>query len=405
MLSNEFGPYKICGGLGVAMSRLFNQFNERNIRVTVIFPTNKKLLITNKSILPFLVEDINQKSSIKEIAQYFDCVSREAICQAKKIEGFEESIIIVHDNEMALTVPLLKKENGNIKIIFWLHSLYNYPQKRFFSKNNQKLFSKKSLLASAVDLSDLLVTSSGLINEATNFIWPNELRDLQLEIIKKNNTNQIIVVESLGCLPKKETLNEILITPENKRDFFLFPSRPSLSKGIGFFGELTEKFSQKFDFLAVGPIDKKITKVYPKIIEIGWLEQEKLFSLMKSAKSVLLPSITEGYGLSAAESILFSAKTIYHSIGGQSCLNGFVNATPIILNNKQKKCLYLFWCELLKNQENPIKTWLMFKDKFDDILELWSSSIINPVTKKSNQSPTEKSWASIIKSEIEKRMW
>lgn len=407
MLSNELSPYKIFGGLGIALNRLVNQLKAtKKNEIIVVLPVKKisKEIKKDKIVKPFVFKNINYNLSDKKIASYFSSLNEKILEKIKEINPEKNSIIIAHDNETALSLLLIKNIYPEIKKIFWLHSLYDYLKKESFEDKYQKLFSKKSLIASAIDCSDLIITSSGIIEEVKNFSWPNFLKDIQLSILEGIKNEKIITVESLGCLPKKIKINKN-IKQKNKKEFFLFPSRPTFSKGIGFFGEISNKFNDKYDFFSIGPIEEEIKTLYPKIKEIDWLKQEDLFILMNSAKAVLIPSITEGYGLSAAESSLVAKKTIYHSIGGQTILDFSKNCSPITLTTKQKKMLYLFWSKLLENKESPIKTWKKFKKMFSDIIFLWEESIINEKDiKRNNNQKNIQSWASILETKIEKKM-
>lgn len=410
MISNEFSPYKIYGGLGIATKRLANQLVNCGNLVTIIFPLNNHYFIkstNNLEIKPFLMENIDYKLSNYEIAKYFSTISEKILIEITKLDIPKESIFIVHDNEMALTVKLIKNFRPDCKIIFWLHSLYDYPKRKFFNKDHKKLFSCESLLASAIDNSDLTVTSSGIIKDSKTVEWPEVINEIKKSLIKAENDNKILEVESFGCLPKKQENKKNLETKKRNKDYFLFPSRPSFSKGIGFFGELSNNYKNDYDFFAIGPIPKEILDLYPAIQEINWLSQRQLFSFMKSAKAVILPSITEGYGLSAAESILLSATTIYHDIGGHDILKNYPNSFFPSLTKKEKEKLYLFWGELLEEDREPIKIWLESKSNFKELLEWWKKIIIAlPHSDKKNKTiKNNKTWGKLVTEEIKKRGW
>ncbi|MDD3301801.1 MAG: glycogen/starch synthase [Patescibacteria group bacterium] len=409
MISNELSPYKIYGGLGVATKRLTDQLISCGNSVTIIFPSNDYVFtksMDNLEIISFFMEDINYKSSNNKIAEYFGNISKKIMTEIAKLNIPKKSIFIVHDNEMALTVKLIKKFFPDCKIIFWLHSLYDYPKRKFFNEDYKKLFSCESLLASAINNSDLIVTSSGIIKDSKTIEWPKVINEIKKSLIKAKNENKILEVESFGCLPKK-LKNKNNTEIKGDKDYFLFPSRPSFSKGIGFFGELSNNHKNNYDFFAVGPMPKEILELYPAIKEIKWLSQEELFSLMKSAKGVILPSITEGYGLSAAESILLSATTIYHDVGGHDILKNYHNSFFPSLTKKQKEKLYLFWGELLEEKQEPIKIWLKSKANFNDLFEWWEKIITTlPSTNKKNKNKkNNKTWGQLITEEIEKREW
>lgn len=409
MISNEFYPYKIYGGLGIATRRLADQLINCGNLVTILFPLNYNFAksIDNLEIKSFFMEDINYKLSNYEIANYFAVISKKILSEIAKLDIPKESIFIVHDNEMALTVKLIKKFRPDCKIIFWLHSLYDYPKRFFFNEKYKKLFSCESLLASAIDNSDLTITSSGVIKDSKTTEWPEVINEIKKSLIKAKNDNKILEVESFGCLPKKQENKKNLKTKKENKDYFLFPSRPSFSKGIGFFGELSNYYKNDYDFFAIGPIPKEILSLYPAIKEINWLSQRQLFLLMKSAKGVILPSITEGYGLSAAESILLSATTIYHDIGGHNILKNYPNSFCPVLTKEQKEKLYLFWGELLEEKQEPIKIWLKSKSNFNDLFEWWEKIIITLPNsdKESKTIKNNKTWGELITEEIKIRRW
>jgi hypothetical protein len=67
---------------------------------------------------------------------------------------------------------------------------------------------------------------------------------------------------------------------------------------------------------------------------------------MSNASCTVLPSITEGFGLTAAESISLGVPTLYHQVGGHHGLQPSSNALPITLTTGERAHLYRLMSEL-----------------------------------------------------------
>ncbi len=95
--------------------------------------------------------------------------------------------------------------------VFWLHSLYDPPLSDF-SEDQRGLMPFRTLLASAVLMADIVVTSTGILKDAREFEWPDQLKELQRALTVASAEHRVLTVESMGCLPEgaKNSQNKMI---------------------------------------------------------------------------------------------------------------------------------------------------------------------------------------------------
>ncbi|MGH9928674.1 MAG: hypothetical protein ACREA9_05520, partial [Pyrinomonadaceae bacterium] len=236
----------------------------------------------------------------------------EAVEQIRTSAGSD--VVIAHSLEGAMFMVLRSGERSCEPSVFWLHSLYDPPLD--FSQDQRQLMPFRTLLASAVMIADIVVTSAGILKDAHEFEWPDPLKELQKALTIASAEQRVLTVESMGCLPgvPKDSQNKMIQSPnvENLKNipspYVLFPGRPSVDKGFGIFAEIAERLrADKIACVAVqrplqGEKSKNPSRNAP-ICWLPWLTQDELVVAMRNAACTVLPSITEGFGLAAAESI------------------------------------------------------------------------------------------------------
>jgi glycosyltransferase involved in cell wall biosynthesis len=267
--------------------------------------------------------------------------------------------------------------------------------------------SSDSLLASAINDSCLFVTSGGVLKDALSIIWPQRLRDTQRAIQEAHGAGKIVIVESLGllkerCLPT-QNLNIARKYGLTEKPFVLFPSRPVLSKGIGFIQTVAKVMrDENLMFVAVGKPSNEIRRMCPNISWIPWLEKHELFALMGQASVIVHPSLTEGYGLAAAESAKYNNKVLCHPVGGLHILTERNLVDEVSITNEELSGLYTLWSDLLTTQNNSeaVRVWHEQSASFKKLTDKWIEALSRKVLECGGSSGTDQqygdaSWNSI----------
>lgn len=383
MISFELAPHRCDGGLGIAVERLASQLRALGVNVEIIFPSSGDAIRIKEDQLsltgiPFVyfpfANDIERALAIANFCLRVSNIIREN----------DSLLVVCHDNETAL-IPSLIKGSGK-KCIFWLHSLYDTPKKTLLPLYASKEIQNNSILATGIINSDLLVTSSGIIQDALQFQWPKELNDLQTSILNKHTEGNVITVESGGCMPNySEIFSPYSVATKYglvPKKFILFPSRPTFSKGIAIFNEIAKRMNScPIVFAATGIPTYEVKQKCSFLHWLPWMINIDLFKLMSEALAVVHPSLTEGYGLSAMESIIFADMTICHDVGGLRFLKGNNAASTIELTEPEKYTLYELWARVLNfPPEIYWNHWLCSKEMLNILLSKWVTIIDNAQT-------------------------
>src|ERR1051325_2255097 len=181
----------------------------------------------------------------------------------------------------------------------------------------------------------------------------------------------------MGCLP---------VVPKNSPQggmenlpspYVLFPGRPSVDKGMGFFAAIAERLrADNITCVAVQrPAPQAKPEDSPLIHWLPWLTQDELSVAMRNAACTVLPSITEGFGLAAAESISQGVTTLYHEVGGHHSLRGFPNALPVPLTTNERARLYDLWLQLVDTHPNSWAVWSRYETSLRPLVDKWVEAI------------------------------
>jgi glycosyltransferase involved in cell wall biosynthesis len=407
MICGELAPYRCHGGLGIAAENLCAQLVSLGASTEVFFPLlegSKSVHSNTSGLNPFPIDmpfDMaNQLDS--ELAPGLTHFCQKAL---RSMDRNSNTCFVAHDNEAAVSV-VFGKEQGR-QSIFWMHSLYDHPVRLDFPKSVQRLMSSDSLLASAINDSCLFVTSGGVLKDALSIIWPQRLRDTQRAIQEAHGAGKIVIVESLGllkerCLPT-QNLNIARKYGLTEKPFVLFPSRPVLSKGIGFIQTVAKVMrDENLMFVAVGKPSNEIRRMCPNISWIPWLEKHELFALMGQASVIVHPSLTEGYGLAAAESAKYNNKVLCHPVGGLHILTERNLVDEVSITNEELSGLYTLWSDLLTTQNNSeaVRVWHEQSASFKKLTDKWIEALSRKVLECGGSSGTDQqygdaSWNSI----------
>lgn len=384
MITSEIYPYHCSGGLGIAVSRMVNQLTNLGVHVTIITPAitsipkteHHNLITFHELSIPQCVVEQNINDRIKW--NYF--FAHEVLAYIKQLNKC--SLIIFHDNETATGVKILKNNGIVIPILFWLHSLYDYPYE-----------SNTSILGTAVEKADWVAVSSGLMKDIEELEFPQRLLQVKYSLIKKQEIGKLILTNSLGCMPnfklKKFEIDRIKKRKEKK--VILFAGRASYTKGLGFLFEIEKKLYEKgWRIKVTGMPPENIADCF-NIEWLGWLNESELIDEYKNAAFVVAPSITEGFGLSMAEAVSLNCHVISFPIGGIQDIN--FNIIFIELTKSERELLYWLWSEMLDSLPESHLIWERNEYKLKPIQEKLSIKIfefINEIESKNERAKESK---------------
>jgi len=426
MISWELHPFHTLGGTAYAIRRLADQLTELEIKTRVLLPDCVDAS-AEKDLSPFLIPRLlKMRAEHLRAPRVLQCneFSRVALRAVRQITANGGSdAVIAHSLEGAIPIILRNGDRSGGPSVFWLHSLYDPPISDL-SKNQRRLLPSGSLLSSAVMTADIVVTSTGILQDAREFDWPDRLKELQHALINASAEHRVLTVESMGCLPPAandsqnksihgSNLEQLKNVPS---PYVLFPARPSLDKGLGFFASIAERLrADNIICVAVerpahGIKSEKLFREAP-IYWLPWLTHDELFIAMRNAACTVLPSITEGFGLAAAESISQGVATLYQEVGGHHGLERFPNAMPVALTTDERAQLYGLWSELIEfHDSRPV--WKRYEISLAPLIDRWVEAIRSVVYRPNNlvretekadfpELPAEERWANRLCRRIE----
>ena len=389
MISWELHPFHTLGGTAYAIRRLADQLTELEIKTRVLLPDCVESF-PGKNLSPLLMPRLlKMRAEQLRAPRVLQCseFSRAALKAVEEIRANGGSdAVIAHSLEGAIPIILRNGDRSGGPSVFWLHSLYD-PPINDLSKDQRRLLPSGSLLSSAVMVADIVVTSTGILKDAREFEWPYRLKELQNALINASAEHRVLTVESMGCLPvaASDSPSEMIHGSNLEKlknvpsPYVLFPARPSLDKGLGFFAAIAERL--RADNIACVAVQRPAPSAKPvnpyrnaPIYWLPWLTEDELFIAMRNAACTVLPSITEGFGLAAAESISQGVATLYQQVGGHHGLETFPNAMPVSLTTSERAQLYRLWSELIEFHDSwPV--WKRYEISLRPLIDRWVEAI------------------------------
>ncbi|HEY6805368.1 MAG TPA: glycosyltransferase [Pyrinomonadaceae bacterium] len=385
MIAWDFDPFYVRGGTAYAIRRLADQLTGQGIATTVLLPARDD---TESQPLP---TSLLRTTTIK-IGNEFRNAPRIVQCREfcrVALETVEQTMtnsdaIIAHGDEAAMFLVMRNSKRSPGPSVFWLHSLYDPPIGEL-SEDQRRSLPSNSLLASAVKVADIVVTSTGVLQDAQEFEWPAGLKELQNALMTASTDQRILTVEAVGCLSAMSNDAEATLsaTPKLrnlKQPYVLFPCRPTVDKGMGIFAVIAERLRKDGTAcVAVGPPNHGPavnSRAQDSAIQwLPWLSQDELQIAMRNAVCTVLPSITEGFGLAAAESASLGVVTLYQQVGGHHGLQSFPNAVPVALTTSERARLYQLWTELVAVDPDSWSVWSKYEPSFRPLIERWVEAI------------------------------
>jgi glycosyltransferase involved in cell wall biosynthesis len=426
MISWELYPLHTLGGTAYAIRRLADQLTEMEIKTQVLLPDCVETAL-GKDLSPLLIprllkmrEEQLRAPRVRQCSEF----SRVALKELERIGANGGSdAVIAHSLEGAISIVLRNGDRSGGPSVFWLHSLYD-PSITNLSKEQRRLLPSGSLLSSAVMMADIVVTSTGILQDAREFEWPERLRELQRALMVAAAEDRVLTVESMGCLPVDNNDSPDEMVPGANLEklksvpspYVLFPARPTLDKGLGFFVAIAERLrADNIACVAVqrpAPSGKPVTPCRNAAIYwLPWLTQDELVIAKRNAACTVLPSITEGFGLAAAESISQGVATLYQQVGGHHGLEEFPNALPVSLTANERRQLYGLWSELIEFHDSwPV--WKRYETSLRPLIDRWVEAIRSVVYRAKSDTrgientdfpavPVEDRWANRLCRRIE----
>ena len=415
MIAWELDPFFVRGGTAYAIRRLADQLTGLGIETRVLLPDWVDTH-PGKNLIPV---PLKMRDGIRRAPRVVQCsefcrVALEAIEEIRK--GAQSDAVIAHSDEGAMFTILRNGKESCEPSVFWLHSLYD-PPIGDLSNDQRRLLASQSLLASAVMMADIVVTSTGILKDAREFEWPDRLKELQKALTIASAEHRVLTVESMGCLPERPKNFPNRLTESSNLEnlpspYVLFPCRPSVDKGLGIFAAIAERL--RADNIACVAVERpgdraKVEKRKDFIYWLPWLAQDELLVAMRNAACTVLPSITEGFGLAAAESISHGVTTLYQEVGGHQSLQGLPNALPVPLTRTERARLYDLWSELIDVDPNSWDVWARHEISLRPLVDKWVEAIRSVVHRtrggmgenKFFEPPVEERWGNKLRHRID----
>ena len=157
----------------------------------------------------------------------------------------------------------------------------------------------------------------------------------------------------------------------------LFASRPGVHKGAGIFVAIADALANlDIEFIGLG--DPIAAGIDPRA-NIRWLDWQtptECWSLMRSSSCVVIPSLTEGFGLAAAEADALGVPIIYSEIAGLRSLPTSRRATPIRLMKSDRIDFYGLWGDLIGTDTSTAwATWSSARPRFAPLINRWTEQV------------------------------
>jgi glycosyltransferase involved in cell wall biosynthesis len=387
-VSTELAPYAVCGGLGIGLRRLIDQLARAGVCSRVLIESRADLVRRDEAWgelvpLPVAGDRYEQLATMNERAL-------EIIARASDYDR----AVVAHDNECAATLTLARRHgfvSRDTSLVLWLHSLSDRSADRLPLRER---LPPGSLTANAIAAADLCVTSPGVLDDADAFEWPTRMQAMQRELLRAKARGAVL------CVSPEQNLDRQLSPdpPSATRDRpqVLFPARANVNKGVAVFIEIAARLSDlDVDFVVTGEPDPTLDMARPgvsRIRWIGWRSQAELFSLIGAAHCVVIPSLSEGFGVGAAEAVQLGARVLHHDIGGLRSLPRGPRCTALSLSTSERATLYEIWASFFERESTTHwQLWDHARPRLSSLLDRWverveaalreepcSSSVIEP---------------------------
>ena len=365
MVASELYPINHTGGLGIALYRLSLQLCQPPWTFRILIPRTSPHCASPTCVGDVEIVELN--CDISKIEGGSDSRSVWGRQFADAVEHYLSSIqyppvaVVLHDNEAAFCASSVREILPNAVLIYWMHSLYDYPP-----------HGQQSLIGIAIDKSDILIASRGFVDDAISLRWPEKLSHIQRAIMAKLSINSVNFVSARDCTDEVRLISRPSFTSASRA---LFTGRASLTKGVGFIVD-------SCDELVKSGVSIRITGIRPDWVHaecalnwLGWLDQRRLMCERCLANLVLSPSITEGFALSVAEAVGCGNRVVAFPVGGLRDFFDEPKVTLVPLLNTERELLYHLWVELLGSLDDQYPIWAEFRSRLEGIRQKFAESV------------------------------
>jgi hypothetical protein len=234
------------------------------------------------------------------------------------------------------------------------------------------------VVASAIEIADVIVTSAGVLADARELDWPPRMRATQTTLLSAAERGRVLTLEANACLPS--SLPSVARMAPT-RPQVVFAARPGVHKGAGIFIEIVQALAQlDIDFIGLGdPEAGGLDRNTPGVARIRWLDwqtPERFWSLLRNATCVLMPSLSEGFGLAAAEADALGVPVLYNDIGGLRSLPMSARARSIGLSHAERSSIHQLWGELIgTDSARAWAAWASARPRLDSLIERWIEQV------------------------------
>ena len=205
MISWELDPFHTRGGTAYAIRRLADQLMELRIQTRVLLPDWLDTY-PGKDLPPFADAD-----TFEDASRTPSRPSRAAISVSSVVLRSKQSKRLVPTQDQMPSLLIASKarcssfgeaEGHLVSRQSFGFTVFTTLRINDFSKDQRQPLPYRSLLACAVTMADIVVTSAGILKDAREFEWPESLKELQKALTIASAENRVLTVESMGCLPE-----------------------------------------------------------------------------------------------------------------------------------------------------------------------------------------------------------
>ncbi len=299
--------------LGGAETQTINQINalvERGVEVQLIVLSNEVDL--QKQLTDQVELIIINEPNFRVVSQNFFLKLFKLKKIVQPINNFQPDIVIANLKPAHIISRLIyPKINSKPRLFFYHHSTENgqNPANSIFKK-----ILKKWEYRNERNINPEHLFISNAVQKDIESAWPLSKGYLLYNAVP----NQKIDVSRVNKMLDQYQLNE--------KEYLIIPGRLHAVKGhlfcLNAIKHLITKYNIKIVFAGYGPLYDQINSEYHSLIKsknliiTGRLENLDLLALIKGAKAVIIPSIEEGLGNVAIESLMLGKLTIASNAGG-----------------------------------------------------------------------------------------
>jgi glycosyltransferase involved in cell wall biosynthesis len=335
MLAPEFVP--VCGGVGTYVVELVKHLPKTD-EIHIIAPTRqldkKYITETNFDFSQYFSDNVHLHFICKAKDTFFYNGAFQYFCSRKVPKLVkDEKIDVIHSHTAHMPDLLLMLRNLHTPTVTTVHT--TIQSQRTGTKNSHRKFTEleRSEKATYMLYPFLRLAEKAYFSKNRFYISPSEWMKRTLEQgfhLKQNiavipNSVDVNAYQKLNLPPQGDWQENTV-----DKNMVLYVGRLLAMKGVNALLEAVPKILEKTNdpkllFVFAGPGDEthyvsraKALNVEAHCLFTGLLPKQDVFSLMRSAKLVVAPSLTENMPFTVLESMACGAPVIAGNVGGVS---------------------------------------------------------------------------------------